>query len=206
MHPILRTLRDTYRLFTGKPRSLPVRAVGTIEARSTADEPASWFSGEYTNVRKYRIKFSFEVDGWRVDTWREVSDHWHLREGDKIAVYYVLGDKPPRIWVDKRPRSLSDQQVSNLEREVLGIRGSGWRAVGKVSRVEAQRLLLAPQRSGQPISSRADVYCVTYEFNDDQGKRWTGARWMREKGEVEVGSEVYVGYLPDHPERNTIVT
>ena len=209
MHPVVRTLRDAYRSLTGagKPRRLPVRAVGTIEALSTDDEPSPWWYGAQPDatVRKHHIKLSFEVDGIRIDAWREVASLSGLREGDKIVVNYVLGDIPPRSWVDRRPKRLSDQQISSLERGVLSIRERGRRAVGKVSRVESQRLSLAPGHSGSQLRV-SDVYCVTYDFNDDEGRRWTGARLVADKGDVEVGSNVHVRYLPDNPVRNTIVT
>lgn len=74
------------------------------------------------------------------------------------------------------------------------IRKKGNQTVGRVANVSSHTYTGA-------YGSRHTVYSISYEFTDNNGKRWTGQK-QRNSTRLSVGDEVTVYYLPDNPARN----
>ena len=51
---------------------------------------------------------------------------------------------------------------------------------------------------------RHTTYYLTYEFQDANGKHYTGEKSTSSRGRKVVGDSVTVYYLPERPERNDI--
>lgn len=173
-----------------KARSKGHRTVGTVGKTETKRHVDQYGRTSYT----YHVTYRFEVDGRSHTETKKVGELGGLRWDDKITVYYLADSYPPKSAIDWKPQRLSDQQIMIQRTEQGMIQETGRRATGTVLKIWVKRW------------GGAAVYGIRYEFPDDQGRTWTNTKWVDETPGIEAGSDIRVCYLPDRPEKNTIVT
>ena len=145
--------------------------------------------GEATS-RGSLIEYIFSVDGFRVEARETVTPPADLEQGDRIDVSYQL-NRPVKSALELPARRLSDEEVEAHEASQRALEETGQRAKGKI----VSHYRGAPD---WPVEG------VRYEFEDGQGRRWRGMRWVKSLRSYPLETDVKVRYLIDQPEVNTL--